>query len=201
MCDTVKMKSKQRIIHITGYSGSGKTTIGKKLKTNDRYDVYDTDEISEQAHKELFRKFPKLFQLNEEKYWQKYHLMIKAFIKHVLKTDNDVVIVGFAIDVNKLIGNKIEGYILDVDKKLLYRRRALRDFEFLCKHQAKIERIIKKEPVELIEQKLWMEGVHQSFPPPPFRHAFANFETVLNEQIKKHGYVSITPQNLLKKLL
>lgn len=185
---------KPRVIHITGLSGSGKTTIGNKLKT--KYIVYDTDEIAEAAHKELFRQHPNLFIKDEMKYLSKYFEMIEAFMNHLLDTHSTFVIVGFAIDVPQYVGKraKIEGYVLDVDKKLLYRRRASRDFQFLIDNQAKIKRIVEKEPVESMEQKLFMEGVHQSFPPPPFRQLF------FNESPKPKGYTIIKPEQLLKKL-
>ena len=190
----------QRIIHITGYSGSGKSTIGQKLSASGKYTVYDTDEIAENVHKELFRKFPKLFQMNESRYWKRYHEMIRTFVNSQrTKTKKDIVIVGFAIDVIRLVKPlKIEGYILDVDKKVIYRRRALRDLHFLCDNRKRIEKIITTTPVEAIEQKLWNEGVHQQFPPPPFKHAF-NFPLV--DPKDEHYYVHITPRELLKNLL
>ena len=184
-----------RVIHVTGLSGSGKTTVGNKLKA--KYVVYDTDEIVEAANKELFRQYPKLFIQDEMKYFSKYFEMIEAFMDHLLDTYSTFVIVGFAIDVPQYVGKRaeIEGYVLDVDKKILYRRRASRDFQFLIDNQAKIKHIVEHEPVESMEQKLFMEGVHQSFPPPSFRQLF------FNEQPKPKGYTTIKPEQLLKKLL
>lgn len=43
-----------RVIHIVGYSGSGKTTIGKEIKKRlgHSYVVVDTDDIIDFAHKQ-----------------------------------------------------------------------------------------------------------------------------------------------------
>ena len=128
--------SKNIIIHISGFPGSGKTTLGKKLeKMFKNIIVYDTDGFIQHHTKEG----KQLLQLDKLKKWKEYKILWKNTIKNkinrfISKYHNKIIVFVGSLD-NFAPSNTIYNiktnykFVLDIPLNELMKRYYLRIYK------------------------------------------------------------------------
>jgi len=181
------------IIHISGAIGSGKTTLGKELKSLKRVVVEDLDD--------LFNEFVKRTKKFSSKAYQKY---IYNFIdKHSRK---NIIFVGL----NQDMGNSATiydlrsevDYFIDLDIEENVRRLFLRDYmenvsRFFFWHGYTPEMIFNewKGDEKFHNQRLC--NIIQELSPAGLRKRIKEF----HHQYRKLGYTFVKPQNIKPQIM
>lgn len=127
----------QQIIHVTGVSGCGKTYLKHMLKLKKGFVFKDVDDFWVMAMKDAVRNNKK-YTDNYEKARMNFH--IRKYIKD--NKNNHIIFSGF---------HEVPSYdrmmyvkIAKSDMKNVYRRKIIRDFEKLVKHNKLIKSEINK---------------------------------------------------------
>jgi adenylate kinase family enzyme len=148
-----KLPWKPVIIHVSGPSGVGKTTLANKLKAlTEDLDVYDSDDIMDDIVRKLSKDHPGVFKkavLDNSKQWdklyQKYivNRLCEIFDK-AAKAKHHVAIIGITVDLTVIADYK---FMIDLPLKENYIRRTKREIGTICDNRKQIEKAIEGDPV------------------------------------------------------
>jgi len=192
------------IVHITGLSGSGKTTIGRALKEEPAFIVIDTDDIDD-------KNAQALIDAGQGWEWPNLELIVensREFARLIKEAPAGkiVVIVGMIIDMptvtNFMKPTKlsIDGYYLDVDPMTIYRQLNLRHLDIISREADRLRDEIKStdDPILLNNKMVIQYKLRGMFP--------VTLSSIVN-QIKQQrenssvdGYRFVPPEILLQAL-
>lgn len=129
------------IVHISGASGAGKTTIGQHFASLGLR-VIDTDDINDKHA---------LAMLEKGKYDRSAikRADTKQFAKIINESDEPIIIVGRIIDLTSVLKMvkkyKFYGFYLNVDADTIFRRANLRHLSLIKKHANEMEALLRSD--------------------------------------------------------
>lgn len=179
------------IIHILAEPGSGKTTLGLKLKKySNKFAIIELDDISDPIALKMLDnpKYLKLTLSNKNSDYAKFGMIkdnnalieINKLIKKYQKEDKIVIITGLSIDIKKLpITDK---YYINIDSKQLFKQLNLRTLHDIVKYRKEIEHLIETENPEKIQQILSYKYKLRA----PFVAAYGDVDRFLKDNIKQN---------------
>ena len=142
------------IIHILAQPGSGKTTLGLKLKDySNKFAIIELDDIDDPIALKMLDT-PKYFKLlvskkesDNKKFFNirdnKGVIQINKLIKKYQKENKIVVITGLSIDIKNI--EITDKYFINIDPKKLFKQLNLRTLNDIVKQHKKIESLIENE--------------------------------------------------------
>jgi adenylate kinase family enzyme len=143
------------IIHIEGASGSGKSTIGLKIKKNIKSKnilVIDTDDILDLNVLDVLKKY----KLKKKGDFKEYDKNIKKRInedtKKILEDNKEknIIFVGFLHYGMKFLEKKIDkGFMIKIDSEVLWRQYNLRTLNMIKNNIKEIEELISNNKIEI----------------------------------------------------
>jgi len=148
---TVKKQVKtgaKRIILLIGIPGSGKTTLGNKIKEKFKNIVIiDSDEVNDSSFLELYEnneEYRKLIESGEGEPWEmKRKLNIKKRDKIIEKNKDKIIIfVGFTIPLDDIVH---DGYYLDTKVDTNFKQINLRTLDEICYNIEILKKYIKED--------------------------------------------------------
>jgi adenylate kinase family enzyme len=181
----------EKIIHILAEPGSGKTTLGKKLqKHSNKFAVIELDDIDDPIGLKMLNesKYLKLISSNKHSDHKKFFkekdkkgiIEINKLIKKYQKEDKIIIITGLSIDIKKIpITDK---YFIDIDPKQLFKQLNLRTLGDIVKYNKEIEKLIKTEAPEKVNQILLYKYKLRA----PFLADYSDVKRFLENRIKKN---------------
>ena len=150
----INNEDKLPIIHILAEPGSGKTTLGLKLKDySNKFAIIELDDIDDPIALKML-DIPKYLKLavskkenDNEKFLNikdnKCVIQINKLIKKYQKEDKIVVITGLSIDIKNI---KItDKYFINIDPKQLFKQLNLRTLNDIVKQNKEIQFLIENE--------------------------------------------------------
>jgi adenylate kinase family enzyme len=155
--------SKLPIIHILGEPGSGKTSIGLKLKEySDKFAIIELDDIDDPIALKMLNN-PKYLRLalstkdsdNTEFFNikdKKGTAQITKLIKQYQIENKIVVITGLSIDIKNI--SITDKYFINIDPKILFKQLNLRTLNYIVKYHTEIKSLIENENPEKINHIL-----------------------------------------------
>ena len=159
----INNEDKLPIIHILAEPGSGKTTLGLKLKDySNKFAIIELDDIDDPIALKML-DIPKYLKLavskkenDNEKFFNikdnKGVSQINKLIKKYQKEDKIVVITGLSIDIKNI---KItDKYFINIDSKKLFKQLNLRTLNDIVKQNKEIQFLIENENPEKINHIL-----------------------------------------------
>jgi shikimate kinase len=186
------------LIHISGASGSGKSSLGARIKELKRFEVIETDDINDRHALGLIRKH----ELTRSKVKQ---LDTQQFAKLIQRSKRDVVIVGRIIDmssVRKLIGeHKFHGFYLDVDADTVFRRLNTRHIELIRDRATEMIALLRSRKYSVDEiEALFLHEFEIRRSMPTFADAVKRGIAEDIRLAKKEKYRILKPDQILKQL-
>ena len=146
--------SKLQIIHILAEPGSGKTTLGLKLKDySNKFAIIELDDIDDPIALKMLDtpRYLKLAVSTKESDNKKFFnikdnkgvIQINKLIKKYQKENKIVVITGLSIDIKNIeITHK---YFINIDPKKLFKQLNLRTLNDIVKQHKQIQSLIENE--------------------------------------------------------
>ena len=146
--------SKLPIIHILAEPGSGKTTLGLKLKDySNKFAIIELDDIDDPIALKMLDtpRYLKLALSKKESDNKKFFnikdnkgvIQINKLIKKYQKENKIVVITGLTIDIKNI--EITDKYFINIDPKKLFKQLNLRTLNDIVKQHKKIESLIENE--------------------------------------------------------
>jgi len=146
--------SKLPIIHILAEPGSGKTTLGLKLKDySNKFAIIELDDIDDPIALKMLDtpRYLKLALSKKESDNKKFFnikdnkgvIQINKLIKKYQKENKIVVITGLSIDIKNI--EITDKYFINIDPKKLFKQLNLRTLNDIVKQHKKIESLIENE--------------------------------------------------------
>ena len=151
------------IIHILAEPGSGKTTLGLKLKDySNKFAIIELDDIDDPIALKMLDT-PKYFKLavskkesDNKKFFNikdnKGVIQINKLIKKYQKENKIVVITGLSIDIKNI--EITDKYFINIDPKKLFKQLNLRTLNDIVKQNKEIQSLIENENPEKINHIL-----------------------------------------------
>ena len=151
------------IIHILAEPGSGKTTLGLKLKDySNKIAVIELDDINDPIALKMLDipKYLKLAVSKKESDTKKFFnitdnkgvIQINKLIKKYQKENKIVVITGLSIDIKNI--EITDKYFINIDPKKLFKQLNLRTLNDIVKQNKEIQFLIENENPEKINNIL-----------------------------------------------
>jgi len=150
----VNNATKLPIIHILAEPGSGKTTLGLKLKDySNKFAIIELDDIDDPIALKMLDtpRYLKLALSKKESDNKKFFnikdnkgvIQINKLIKKYQKENKIVVITGLSIDIKNI--EITDKYFINIDPKKLFKQLNLRTLNDIVKQHKKIESLIENE--------------------------------------------------------
>ena len=151
------------IIHILAEPGSGKTTLGLKLKDySNKFAIIELDDIDDPIALKMLDtpKYFKLLVSKKESDFKNFFILnnnkcviqINKLIKKYQKENKIVVITGLTVDIKNI--EITDKYFINIDPKKLFKQLNLRTLNDIVKQHKKIESLIENENPEKINHIL-----------------------------------------------
>ena len=151
------------IIHILAEPGSGKTTLGLKLKDySNKFAIIELDDIDDPIALKMLDtpKYFKLLVSKKESDFKNFFILknnkcviqINKLIKKYQKENKIVVITGVTIDIKNI--EITDKYFINIDPKQLFKQLNLRTLNDIVKQNKKIQFLIENENPEKINHIL-----------------------------------------------
>lgn len=147
------------IIHIDGLTGSGKTTLGKKISSQLNVDVIDIDDIHTINAVNLLSKYD--FDINQidvvkcQTYIEFNNELLKKFMDELLKInqvdfnkklenykDSNIIITG---NLENIVINADKGYYIKIDNEIHYKQYNIKIIEEIYKNYDEIKKILNSD--------------------------------------------------------
>lgn len=163
------------LFHITGPSGAGKTTLGKKLENIENTIVIDTDEIDDTNALEILSN-PKYehFYKNEkttEGFWKMLEQKNLDKLFEILEQNKNKNIILVGLTIFPPPETAVIGYSIDIDSTTNFFQLNTRTLESICENCSDLTNLLKNEKnkfkVDL--EILFRYKIRGSFPVIPFR--------------------------------
>lgn len=130
------------IIYITGASGSGKTTVLKKLPIQG----YDLDDIYESN----WKKHRKIETVQKG---------VKKDIDALTEKHKDIIFVGLQGSEDLAFSPDVVFILVRTDYEKYYRDKLVRDLNLLCENKKEFERVLSKEPFDEFRNHFWSNDI------------------------------------------
>jgi len=187
----VNNTGKLPIIHILAEPGSGKTTLGLKLKDyNNKFAIIELDDIDDPIALKMLDT-PKYLKLalskknsdNKEFFNIKDNkgvIQINKLIKKYQKENKIVVITGLSIDIKNI--EITDKYFINIDPKKLFKQLNLRTLNDIVKQRKEINYLIENENPEKVNHILLFKYKLRR----PFLADYNDMSRFLENRIKKN---------------
>ena len=177
------------IIHILALPGSGKTTLGLKLKDySNKFAIIELDDIDDPIALKMLDtpKYLKLAVSKKESDNKKFFnikdnkgvIQINKLIKKYQKENKIVVITGLSIDIKNI--EITDKYFINIDPKKLFKQLNLRTLNDIVKQNKEIQSLIENENPEKTNHILLYKYKLRS----PFLANYNNVSRFLENRIK-----------------
>jgi len=194
-----------KIIHITGPSGSGKSSMIDKLNKHKNIIILDTDIIDDKHALDLLKndKYKKYISNgNIYLFFKQKDKLNSQYLKNFIKDNYDkiIIIIGLAFgDSPKNISNY--KFCIKIDPETLYKRVYLRTLFDICTHSNEIEKLLKSKIHPEIIKILIVHKFHvrQDFIG-PYYPAIDDLNKFYGEH-KKNKYEIIDKNMVFKKVI
>lgn len=137
------------IIHINGLPGSGKSTLGNKIKqTFKNVIVVDTDDIDDPNSVKIFNKYTFETKSDYNKYHKELAKLNKQDIKKILDDNKNkiMIFVGGLHSGIDFLEKKVDlAYAIKIDPETLYKQYNLRTLECIHKNYTEIKKLLNSE--------------------------------------------------------
>ena len=170
------------IIYVTGASGSGKTTILKKLPIKG-YDLDDIYESNWAKHKKL----------------ETVEKGVKKDIDILVSKHKDIVFVGLQGKEHLVFTPDMVYILIRTDYDKYYRDKLVRDLNLLCQHNKEFERVLSKEPFDEFRNHFWSNDIVNMKSFDDFKSHIEKTNKSLKEDFPKAEL--LTADKIVKKLL
>jgi adenylate kinase family enzyme len=194
------------IIHIAGSGGSGKTTMGNKLKKiyEEKIVVIDTDDIKTNLIKKKYKSVSNIHKALETEEWIEMYL--EKMMKLIKRHNDKILILTGSLHVKSKnrktqITNMVDykfGIAEEFDKS--YKKYAKRKFLNINSKLTKkiIDKAIKQNPDEIFTYLNYIEDIESS--PMPYNF-YIKLNTLIRKQNTKYGYTYLKPHFIMKKIV
>lgn len=193
------------IIHIAGSGGSGKTTIGNKLKKiyEGKIVVIDTDDIKTNLIKKKYKSISNIHKALETEEWIEIYL--EKMMKLIKRYNDKILILTGSLHVKTKnrktqITNMVD-YKFGIDEEFdkSYKKYVKRKFLDINSKLTKkiIDKAIKQNPDEVFTYLNYIEGIESS--PMPYSF-YIKLNTLIRRQNTKYGYRYHSSNLLMKKI-
>ena len=187
----INKAGKLPIIHILAEPGSGKTTLGLKLKDySNKFAIIELDDIDDPIALKMLDtpKFLKLAVSKKESDNKKFFnikdnkgvIQINKLIKKYQKENKIVVITGLSIDIKNI--EITDKYFINIDSKQLFKQLNLRTLNDIVKQNKEIQTLIENENPEKINHILLYKYKLRA----PFLADYNDMSRFLKNRIKKN---------------
>ena len=145
------------IIHITGETGSGKTTLGKRLAKISRFEVIDLDDIIDDNVIDIVDdpKYNSLFtteNMKKDKFWKLIEKRAQKDLDDIIDDTNKILIL-----VGHSFGFKFKAdykFCIEIDLETLYIQRMGRFLNDICSHKRGIKEMLNNDKITI--HKMWV---------------------------------------------
>ena len=187
----VNNEGKLPIIHILAEPGSGKTTLGLKLKDySNKFAIIELDDIDDPIALKMLDtpKYLKLALSKKDSDNEKFEnikdnkgvIQINKLIKKYQKENKIVVITGLSIDIKNI--EITDKYFINIDPKKLFKQLNLRTLNTIIKQHKEIQSLIENENPEKINLMLLYKYELRA----PFLADYNDISRFLENRIKEH---------------
>jgi adenylate kinase family enzyme len=130
------------IIYITGASGTGKTTLLKKLPIKG-YDLDDIYEANWKKHRKL----------------ETVQKGVKKDVDELVSKHKNIVFVGLQSKEQLAFEPDVVYILVRKDYETYYRDKLIRDLNLLCTYKAEFEDVLRKKPFEEFREHFWSNSI------------------------------------------
>jgi adenylate kinase family enzyme len=194
------------IIHIAGSGGSGKTTMGNKLKKiyEEKIVVIDTDDIKTNLIKKKYKSVSNIHKALETGEWVEMYL--EKMMKLIKRHNDKILILTGSLHVRSKIRKtqitNVVDYKFGIDEEFdkSYKKYAQRKFLDINSKLTKkiIDKTIKQKPDEIFTYLNYVERI----PNTPMPYSFyIKLNTLIRKQNTKYGYTYHKSNLLMKKIV
>jgi len=136
------------IIHISGPSGAGKTTLGNKIAKISNTIIIDTDDIDDPNSIEIIKKYSFNTKKDEKIFNKELEKKNKEDINKILKDNKgkNIIFVGFFHAGMRHLEKKVEkGFTIKIEPSVLWRQYNLRTASSIYKNFYEIKKLLESE--------------------------------------------------------
>ena len=195
------------IIHITGETGSGKTTLGKRLAKLTRFKVVDLDDIIDDNTIDILDdpKYNSLFtteNMKKNKFFKLIDKRSQEDLDDIIDdTSKILILVGHSFNFNFKADYK---FCIEIDLETLYIQRMGRFINDICSHERGIKKMLNDDKISI--HKMWAMNTYKfkirgdgclNTCPPKINEKYKRYKA---EQ-KKKGYKIMSADKIYTNIL
>lgn len=193
------------IIHITGETGSGKTTLGKRLAKISRFEVIDLDDIMDDNGIDILDdpKYNSFFtRKNMDKFFKLINKRAQEDLDDIIDDTNKILIlVGHSFKFKFKADYK---FCIEIDLETLYIQRMGRFLNDICSHERGIRKMLNNNKLtidkiyatNMIKFKIRSAGCINTCPP-KIEEKYKKYKA----ERKKEGYKVMSADKIYETIL